>query len=71
MTRVTLAVSGMHCDHCVDKVTKALEAVRGVAQVTVFLAEGEAEVDVAAGVAVDGLTAAVAGAGYRATLKTA
>jgi copper chaperone CopZ len=43
MTTVTLSITGMSCDHCVRRVTKALAAVPGVTvrQVTV----GHATVD--------------------------
>ncbi len=30
MTETTLAITGMHCDHCVMRVQKALGAVPGV-----------------------------------------
>lgn len=66
--RHTLAITGMHCGHCVTKVTRALEAVDGVEQVAVFLDEGAAEVDAAEGTPTDQLTAAVTAAGYPATL---
>ncbi|WP_028583481.1 heavy-metal-associated domain-containing protein [Desulfogranum mediterraneum] len=39
MTR--LKVQGMNCQHCVATVTKALEALAGVEQVEVDLAQGE------------------------------
>lgn len=69
MATVTLAITGMHCDHCIHTVTKALEGVKGVENVAVFLQEGEAEVDVAAGTPTDQLTAATTAAGYPATVK--
>lgn len=71
MARVALAITGMHCDHCRHTVTKALESVEGVQSVAVFLAEGEAEVDVAVGTPRDQLAAAVTAAGYPATVKPA
>jgi copper chaperone len=36
----TVPVKGMSCNHCVASVTKALEAVPGVANVTVSLEKG-------------------------------
>ena len=68
MPRVTIAISGMHCQHCVQTVTRALERVPGVTHAAVFLAEGEAEVDVTPDVAPAALAAAVTGAGYPATV---
>jgi copper chaperone CopZ len=70
MPRLTLAVRGMHCAHCVATVTRALEAVPGVAHAAVFLDAGEVEVDVAAGVAPETLAAAVTASGYPATVSS-
>lgn len=70
MARHTLAITGMHCAHCVTKVSKALQDVDGVESVAVFLEEGEAEVDTADGTATDQLAAAVTAAGYPATLTS-
>lgn len=30
MERLTLTIAGMHCDHCVGRVTKALQQLQGV-----------------------------------------
>jgi copper chaperone len=38
----TIKIKGMSCNHCVMAVTKALNAVDGVANVKVSLEEGEA-----------------------------
>ncbi|PHR30177.1 MAG: mercury transporter [Desulfotalea sp.] len=38
----TIKVSGMSCQHCVAAVTKALEELHGVDEVTVDLAAAEA-----------------------------
>lgn len=70
MNRTTLAIAGMHCQHCVSKVTQALNAVDGVQHVAVLLAEGEAEVDAAPGVQPDDLAAVVTAAGYPAAPKS-
>ena len=35
-------VEGMHCDHCVKKVTEALESIEGVTKVKVNLSKKEA-----------------------------
>ena len=37
METITLAVTGMNCDHCVDHVTSAIRAVEGVNAVVVSL----------------------------------
>ena len=42
---ITLQVGGMTCEHCVRTVTKALEAVAGVDNVSVNLAGGRARVE--------------------------
>ena len=70
VSRITLTIVGMHCPHCVTKVSQALEQVGGVEHVAVFLEQGEAEVDTADHTPVAQLTAAVTTAGYPATLKS-
>ena len=37
-----ISISGMSCGHCVAAVTRALQEIEGVADVTVDLARGEA-----------------------------
>lgn len=37
-----ISIEGMHCDHCVKKVTEALESLEGVTKVKVNLAKKEA-----------------------------
>ena len=41
----TLQIKGMTCEHCVRAVTKALQGVAGVANVSVDLSAGRARVD--------------------------
>ena len=41
----TVKINGMSCQHCVASVTKAIEALSGVTQVSVDLAMGEATYD--------------------------
>jgi len=41
----TLQIGGMTCDHCVRAVTKALQGVAGVDNVSVDLGAGRARVD--------------------------
>ena len=44
----TLQIKGMTCEHCVRAVTKALQSVAGVDNVSVDLAAGRARIDGAA-----------------------
>lgn len=41
----TIAIEGMHCQHCVAAVTEALEAVSGVTSVQVSLEKNNAVVE--------------------------
>lgn len=61
---ITLSVTGMTCDHCVQSVTKALQAVAGVEKVSVSLDTGRARVDGKAGPGA--LVRAVEEEGYKA-----
>ena len=45
MATAKLAVTGMHCGHCQEKVAKALRGVVGVYSAIVDWQDGEAEVD--------------------------
>lgn len=65
----TLEVEGMMCQHCVAHVKKALEAVKGVAAVTVDLDSKTATVDALSSVSVAALIAAVTDAGYECKEK--
>ncbi len=64
---VELEISGMTCNHCVARATKALESVPGVESVQVSLEPGGAVVQGSA--EVDALVAAVKEAGYEAALR--
>jgi copper chaperone len=44
MTKTTLKIQGMTCNHCVMRVAKALKAVPGVQDAQVDLQKGEASV---------------------------
>lgn len=65
MDAIDLKVVGMSCQHCVDAVTKALEAVAGVEKVEVNLEGKSARVWGQAAKAV--LEAAVKRAGFNAS----
>lgn len=66
MTKV-MTIEGMMCAHCTGRVQKALEAVAGVAAVTMSLEDKTATLELAEEVGNDALTAAVAEAGYEVT----
>lgn len=64
MRDVTLTVSGMKCDGCVESVRDALEDVAGVESVEVSLDRGEARVTAAEEASEAAMSAAVEEAGY-------
>jgi copper chaperone len=69
MANVKLRVTGMTCGHCQAKVEQALKGVNGVYSAVIDLPDGEAEVDFDDDcVTTEQLVAAIAGAGYGATL---
>ena len=67
--QIALAVAGMHCASCVTRVTHELKQIPGVREVEVNLVTGRADITAEAGAdMVKAAIAAVAKAGYRATL---
>ncbi len=66
-TTITLNVTGMTCDHCVNSVTTALKDVPGVSEASVSLDEKSARV---VGESLDGarLIAAIEEEGYKAAV---
>ena len=64
-----LKIEGMHCQHCVANVTKALEAVPGVRNVVVSLEDGTAVLEAGLVASDDKLVAAVEGAGFTASVE--
>lgn len=66
MTRKTLKVKGMSCNHCVKSVTKALKSVEGVIQAYVSLEGERADVEADDRVSTEQLIKAVIDAGYEA-----
>jgi copper chaperone len=69
MASLKLRIAGMTCGHCQMKVEKALKSVAGTTAASVFLAEGEAEVDFEpARVRPDQYLDAVRRAGYQAAV---
>ena len=66
MTKTTLKIQGMTCNHCVMRVAKALKAAPGVQDAQVDLPKGEAVVTYdEAKSALDKLSSAVVEAGYK------
>ena len=63
----TLTIEGMSCMHCVNAVTKALNAIAGVNSATVVLESNSATVDVDDSVTDEILRTAVEEAGYTVT----
>ena len=59
-----LLIEGMSCQHCVKRVTQALQAIDGV-QATVNLEQKKAVVELAHDVSDEALIAAVDEAGYK------
>ncbi|MBR3234768.1 MAG: cation transporter [Atopobiaceae bacterium] len=66
MKEKKLRVEGMMCEHCVARVTQALEGVKGVKNVRVSLDDESAVVDAGLLVSDKALVAAVEDAGYKA-----
>ena len=63
MTDLTLAITGMHCSHCVMKVQSALRALPGVAVKKVEIGRADLAYD-SARTGMDALRKAVQDAGY-------
>ncbi len=62
----TLTVKGMSCNHCKQAVTKALEAIPGVSDVSVDLEKGEASWTESRPVDIAGVKKAVNTLGFEA-----
>ena len=60
----TMIIEGMMCGHCTGRVQKVLEAVQGVASVTMSLENKSAELVLNAEVTDEALKAVVTEAGY-------
>lgn len=70
-TKVTLAVAGMHCGSCAEKVTAAITKVDGVVAAAVDYQTGRTEIAYdAAKVKPASLLAAVKSAGFEAKVST-
>ncbi len=67
MSKKTIGVEGMMCQHCVKHVHEALASVKGVESVNVSLEEKNAVVECSENVSDETLTAAIKEAGYEVT----
>ncbi len=65
-TRIKIA--GMSCEHCVRRVTRALEGVKGVKAVRVNLKSGEAVFERPEAVSMEEIRKAIEDAGYQVTV---
>lgn len=63
-----IRITGMSCEHCVQRVTKALEGVKRIKKVRVNLQSGEAVFERPESVSLEEIRKAIEGAGYRATM---
>lgn len=59
-----ITVTGMSCQHCVGAVTKALEAIEGISDVTIDLSSGKVEWKEAAPVASETIENAITSIGF-------
>ena len=66
MARIVLHIEGMSCGHCLNAVSQALAAAPGVSVETVRIGRAELAYDERV-TSAEGVAAAVAKAGYRAT----
>lgn len=64
MEKITIKVEGMSCNHCVNRVKKAVAGVSGVKNVEVSLEEKSAVVEFDAPATLEQIKAAVTDAGY-------
>nr|WP_282433174.1 heavy metal translocating P-type ATPase [Massilia oculi] len=68
-TMYELTVEGMSCNHCVGRVTKSVQAVDADAKVAIDLDKGSVRIDSQADL--DRIVAAIDGAGYPVTARSA
>jgi copper chaperone len=65
MSKIEIKIEGMTCGHCASSVTKELEGISGVANISVDPKAGIASLEVD-GVSNETLSAAIDEAGYKA-----
>lgn len=67
--QITLNIEGMTCDHCAQKITKALGEIKGIEKVTVPGWQWGKAIVIASGVDDETLINAVEAAGYKASIE--
>ncbi|HHI97115.1 MAG TPA: heavy-metal-associated domain-containing protein [Thermodesulfatator atlanticus] len=60
-----IKIAGMSCEHCVKRVTKALESLPGVTNVKVSLSTGEATFEAPPELSLEEVAKVIAEAGYQ------
>ncbi len=65
MAKTTIKISGMSCEHCVKRVTKALSELPGVGDVKVDLKTGTATFEKSESLTLDDIARAIEEAGYK------
>ncbi|QJA05393.1 heavy-metal-associated domain-containing protein [Thermosulfurimonas marina] len=65
MAETKVKISGMSCEHCVRRVTKALEGLPGVKNVRVDLTSGTATFEKPEDLSLSEIARAIEEAGYR------
>ena len=65
MAKTTIKVSGMSCEHCVKRVTAALEALPGIKEVQVDLKSGLATFEKPEALSLEEIARAIEEAGYQ------
>ncbi|MBN2653817.1 MAG: heavy-metal-associated domain-containing protein [Nitrospirae bacterium] len=63
MTEITLRVAGMSCGHCVNRIKKALDSIKGVAAADVQIGTVKVSFDESI-VSCDQIASAITNAGY-------
>ncbi|CAD7779012.1 Copper chaperone CopZ [Candidatus Methanoperedenaceae archaeon GB50] len=62
--KTKIKVTGMSCEHCVKRVTKAIESIAGIKDVQVDLKSGEATFDKPETVSMEEIVKAIKEVGY-------
>ncbi|OAQ20860.1 heavy-metal-associated domain-containing protein [Thermosulfurimonas dismutans] len=65
MAKTTIRISGMSCEHCAMRVTKALSGLSGVTDVKVDLKSGTATFEKPESVTLEDVARVIEEAGYR------
>ena len=62
--KTKIKVTGMSCEHCVNRVTKAIESIAGIKDVQVDLKSGEATFDKPEEMSMNDIVKAIKKTGY-------